>query len=104
MVEVSADRRRAILTSTSVDMATPGIPTYYAEDVATSQALERPDFSYFLGDDGGWAGESPEQEDGEQDGITLAPPATEEASGDLPGRKNFERWDNAVCGGVRDIR
>ncbi|KAJ7884926.1 hypothetical protein B0H13DRAFT_2343427 [Mycena leptocephala] len=95
-VEVSADRQRAILTSTPVGTTTPGIATYYAEDVATARALEGPDFSYFLGDEGNWAAEGHGQDESERDGITLAGEETfgEQAGVTGTGKKNFERWDN----------
>lgn len=96
-VAVSADGRRAIVTSTPVDAATPGVPSHYSEDIVTARAVEGPDFSYFLGDEGDWAAHG--QHDDEPDGIMLVPPASEGIDSELASAKktkNFERWDNAV--------
>jgi hypothetical protein len=60
-VEKSADGRRAVVTSAAVDTSTPGLPSWHAEDFNTAQALDAPDFSYLLGDDGGWAGSEDEE-------------------------------------------
>ncbi|KAJ7862976.1 hypothetical protein B0H13DRAFT_1899824 [Mycena leptocephala] len=91
----SAAGRRAIIISTPVDTTTPGVPAYYAEDVATARALKGPDFSYLLGNEGRWAADGPGQDDNERDGITMA---TEETPGEVAGATrrgpNFERWDN----------
>ncbi|KAJ7023336.1 hypothetical protein C8F04DRAFT_1193588 [Mycena alexandri] len=75
MVERSADGRRAIVTSTAVDTADVGVPAHFAEDIATAEALEANDFSYFLGDDGRWAEEGGADDD--DNGIRMAPPPEE---------------------------
>jgi hypothetical protein len=80
-----------------VDAATPGVPSHYSEDIVTARAVEGPDFSYFLGDEGDWAAHG--QHDDEPDGIMLVPPASEGIDSELASAKktkNFERWDNAV--------
>jgi hypothetical protein len=51
----TADSRRVRTLDTtkragSASSSATGLPWYFAEDLATSQALERPDFSHDLGD------------------------------------------------------
>ncbi|KAJ7020780.1 hypothetical protein C8F04DRAFT_1274533 [Mycena alexandri] len=95
-VEVSADRRRALLTSNALDTATLTVPNYHAEDHNTARAMEDPDFSYFLADDGAWLAPPPlpasERDNGDDDGIRMAL-QTSEVPPELLG--NFERWANA---------
>ncbi|KAJ7021079.1 hypothetical protein C8F04DRAFT_1274148 [Mycena alexandri] len=94
-VEVSADGRRALLTSNALDTTVPTLPNYHAEDHDTARALEDPDFSYFLGDDGAWAVPPPlpasERDETDDDGIRMAPQSSEVP----PEMGNFERWANA---------
>ncbi|KAJ7036055.1 hypothetical protein C8F04DRAFT_1181827 [Mycena alexandri] len=92
-VEVSADRRRALVTTTAVETTRPAVPDYHAEDHETARAMEDPDFSYLLGDDGGWA-VPPSDPNGtdDDDGIRMAAPPA-----DMPPEMagHFERWSNA---------
>ncbi|KAJ7613808.1 hypothetical protein B0H17DRAFT_1153080 [Mycena rosella] len=55
-IEVS--ERRAITTSGMVDTVPP-VDLHHAEDVDTAQAMDDPDFSYLLRDQGEWASEDP---------------------------------------------
>ncbi|KAJ7184060.1 hypothetical protein C8R46DRAFT_1026074 [Mycena filopes] len=90
-VERSTDGRRAIVTSSVVDTSAPGPPAHYAEDVATAEAVESKEFTYFLGDDGRWAQEADDDDDDGEDGPRVAGVAEDSA----PIVGNFERWDNA---------
>lgn len=94
-VQVSANGRRALVSSTPVDTTIPAVAKWHAEDHDTARALESEDFSYFLGDEGRWA-EQPAMAadaaaDDDDDGIRLAPQTAE-----VPPDANFERWENAV--------
>ncbi|KAJ7024617.1 hypothetical protein C8F04DRAFT_1270161 [Mycena alexandri] len=93
-VERSADGRRAIVTSTAIDTADAAPTAHFAEDMATAEALESNNFTYFLGDDGRWA-EGGTYDDND-DGIRMEPPLEEGLPTDESGMEgNFERWDNA---------
>lgn len=96
-VEMSADGRRALVASTAVDTVEPAIPSWHVEDLETTRALDGPDFSYFLGDDGAWVTPGPllpgESELGD-DGIRMAGQTAEMPPQEAVG--NFERWANAV--------
>ncbi|KAJ7121758.1 hypothetical protein C8R43DRAFT_1136439 [Mycena crocata] len=86
VVTISADGRRANVSSTVVDTG-PDIPAYYQDDAGTNAALEAEDFSYDLGDNS----MVPEVPDPVDDGIKLKPKRNENS--DFP----FRTW-------VRDYR
>jgi hypothetical protein len=89
-IERSADGRCAVISSTAVDTSAAGPPSWHVEDVTAAQALEGPDFSYLLGDEGGWAAQPTAEDLEPEDGITMAPPP------ELPQQGNYERWENTV--------
>ncbi|KAJ7821736.1 hypothetical protein B0H13DRAFT_2377113 [Mycena leptocephala] len=100
--EPSTDGRRVNARSTFVDISTPGILDYHAEDVQTAEALEKDDFSYLCGDDGSWDDAGVEGrvplagEEKDDDGITMRlGNLSGSPSAETVGVVHLERWENA---------
>ncbi|KAJ7834177.1 hypothetical protein B0H13DRAFT_2370006 [Mycena leptocephala] len=100
--EPSTDGRRVNARSTFVDISTPGVLDYHAEDVQTAEALEKDDFSYLCGDDGSWDDAGVEGrvplagEEKDDDGITMRlGNLSGSPSAETVGVVHLERWENA---------